>query len=159
MAINRFDGPIPGQSLTTPKGNAKWEKPPQFTNKDKALDFLLGQLTQPAMAARLIAMLDSMPIEAVVRVLLFGGFTDGRWNPDLMILMATPLAGMIATIYYGIKHKRPPHTTFDDGKPDQGLVQTIQATKQMQPKEPPITTPAKKTITDQLRKSGILGAK
>ena len=159
MPFNRFDGPIPGQSLTTPPKNAKWEKPPQFTNRDKALDFLMDKLLQPGMTLRLVAQLDGgIPLEGIVRTILMAGFTEGTWSLDLAILIAKPLAGMIATIYWGVTGKQPPKVTFDDGQADMNLVQTMQAVKAIQ-RPVPVTTQQTKQIETVIKKSGILGAR
>ena len=38
--FNRFDAPIPGQSLTDEPGNYPWEHPPQFASVEEATDFV-----------------------------------------------------------------------------------------------------------------------
>ena len=40
MIENIFDAPIPGQSLTDTPGNAAWEHPPEFTDVEKAADYV-----------------------------------------------------------------------------------------------------------------------
>ena len=40
---NRFDAPIPGESLTDTPGNAKWEHPPQFTKVEEASEYIIYQ--------------------------------------------------------------------------------------------------------------------
>lgn len=158
MATSRFDGPIPGQSLTTTPKNARWEKPPQFTKKDDALEYLLNKLLSPVFAARMITMLDNnTPVEALVRVIIFGGFMQGTWAMDLGVLIAQPLGAMIATIYYMLRGRKPPLTTFNQGQPDQGLLQDMQNAKQQQAAAVDVSTPQKEAITNQLKRSGILG--
>jgi hypothetical protein len=34
----------------------------------------------------------------IVEVMLFGGFNSGKWNPDLMMMLAEPLAYMIIAL-------------------------------------------------------------
>ena len=44
-------------------------------------------------------MLDaSIPIEAIARVILFGGFAEGKWSPDVAFIIAEPVMKMIATL-------------------------------------------------------------
>lgn len=155
MAFSRFDGPIPGQSLTTTPKNAKWEKPPQFTNKDKALEYLFTKMTNTSVSSRMVVMLENKtPVESLVRTFLFAGFTEGLWNYDLMVLLAKPVAAMIATIFHSVTGKRPPATTFKDGKADESLAASMKATKNLSPD--PIPSPNKNEINSQLKRVGIL---
>ena len=96
---NPFDAPIPGQSLTDKPGNAPWEHPPQFTNTSEAADFVFDQLSDPQMAKQVIAMLDAgIPVEAIGRIIVFAGFTEGKWTPDVAFIIAEPIMKMIAYI-------------------------------------------------------------
>ena len=99
---NPFAAPIPGQSLTDKPGNAPWEHPPQFTNTSEAADFVFDQLSDPQMAKQVIAMLDAgIPVEAIGRIIVFAGFTEGKWTPDVAFIIAEPIMKMIA--YIGIQ--------------------------------------------------------
>ena len=96
---NPFDAPIPGQSLTDTPGNYPWEHPPQFTNTSEAADFVWDKLTQPQFAEQVIGMLDSgIPVEAIGRIIIFSGFTEGKWTPDVAFIIAEPIMKMIAAI-------------------------------------------------------------
>ena len=96
---NPFDAPVPGQGLTDKPGNYPWEHPPQFTDTSEAADFVWDKLTQPQFAEQVIAMLDSgIPVEAIGRIILFSGFTEGKWNPDVAFIIAEPVMKMIASI-------------------------------------------------------------
>ena len=96
---NPFDAPVPGQSLTDKPGNGPWEHPPQYTNTAEAADFVWNQLSTPEFSEQVIAMLDaSVPIEAIARVILFGGFAEGKWTPDVAFIIAEPVMKMIATV-------------------------------------------------------------
>ena len=98
-AENPFDAPIPGQSLTDEPGNYPWEHPPQFTDVDEVLDRLYNTLTKPTVARQLISMLDAgVPVEAIVRVITFGGFMEGKFSPDLAFIITEPVMKMIASI-------------------------------------------------------------
>lgn len=96
---NPFDAPVPGQSLTETPGNAKWEHPPQFVRPDKALDMIYDNLTKPKTVKQLIMMYkNDVPVEAIARTVLFAGFQEGKWTPDLAMLIAKPVAAMLAAI-------------------------------------------------------------
>lgn len=94
-----LDGPIPGQSLTEEPGKNAWETPPEYTNVGQALEYVLQNITRDDNLNQLLVMLDSkMPVEAIVRVILFSGFGQGKWTYDMMILMAKPLTQTIIAI-------------------------------------------------------------
>jgi len=96
---NPFDAPVPGQSMTDNPGNAAWEHPPQYTNTAEAADFVWDQLSTPEFAEQVIAMLDAgIPVEAIARVILFGGFTNGKWTPDVAFIIAEPVMKMIVAV-------------------------------------------------------------
>ena len=94
-----FDTPIPGQSLTDEPGNYPWEHAPQFTDVDEVIGDLYDSLTKPNIARQLIAMLDAgVPVEAIVRVITFGGFMEGKYNPDVGFIIAEPLMNLVSAI-------------------------------------------------------------
>ncbi len=96
---NPFDTPVPGQSLTDTPGNYPWEHPPKFVEADEAADYLWNRMSEPEFAEQIIAMLDSgVPVEAIGRVVLFGGFVKGTFNPDVAFIIAEPVMKMIATV-------------------------------------------------------------
>tara|TARA_R110000796_G_scaffold127012_4_gene242167 strand:- start:1086 stop:1589 length:504 start_codon:yes stop_codon:yes gene_type:complete len=86
---NDFDRPIPGQSLTDEPGNYPWEHPPQYSDVREARDRIFDGMTQEENAKQLITMLASdVPAEAIVRTVLFAGFTEGKWTVDMATLLA-----------------------------------------------------------------------
>jgi hypothetical protein len=102
-----FGAPIPGESLTQSPKNMPYEKPPQFYKLEEAMSFLFNQLLEPQYFKQLMKLLDAgMSVEAVVRTILFGGFTMGKWTPDLAMLMYKPLMLTIVTLAKaaGLKH-------------------------------------------------------
>ena len=96
---NPFDTPVPGQGLTDEPGNYPWEHPPKYVTTDGAADHLWNRMSEPEFAEQIIAMLDAgVPVEAVARTILFGGFLNGKFSPDVAFLIAEPVIKMIATI-------------------------------------------------------------
>ena len=86
---DEFDRPIPGQSLTDEPGNYPWEHPPQYTDLREARDRIFEGMTQEENIKQLITMLASdVPAEAIVRTVLFAGFTEGKWTVDMAALLA-----------------------------------------------------------------------
>ena len=104
--FNPFDAPVPGQSLTDKPGNYPWEHPPQYTDTQEAAEYVWDKLTQPAFADQVVAMLDAgIPVEAIGRIVVFSGFTEGKWTPDVGFVLAEVIMKMIATIGFtaGVK--------------------------------------------------------
>tara|TARA_R100001126_G_C4808281_1_gene140534 strand:- start:231 stop:755 length:525 start_codon:yes stop_codon:yes gene_type:complete len=92
--------PIPGQSLTTnPDTPWAWERPPLLTNKDEALAFFLELFTEEERFAAIIQSLEEgVPVMDLVQLFLIKSFRDGEINPNLMLLLAEPLAFMIMAL-------------------------------------------------------------
>lgn len=89
--------PTPGSSLTdAPKAN-KWEQPAQFSDPDEAIGHVLNNLTKPAKFAKFLDALDKgVEIEAMVRTLVMTGFSEGKWTPDVGMLIAETLTTMLS---------------------------------------------------------------
>ena len=106
---NPFDAPVPGQSFTDKPGNYPWEHSPQYTDTSEAADYVWDRLSQPEFAEQVIAMLDAgIPVEAIGRIIIFAGFTEGKWTPDVAFIIAEPVMKMIAAvgIHGGVKKFR-----------------------------------------------------
>ena len=98
---NPFDAPIPGQSLTDTPGNYPWEHPSQFTTVEEASEYIWDRLHDTQMAEQVITMLkNEVPVEALSRMVLFGGFAEGKWNPDLAILLAEIVFKQIIVLFF-----------------------------------------------------------
>jgi len=106
---NPFDAPVPGQGLTDKPGNYPWEHPPQYTDTMEASEYIWDRMTQPLFVKQIIAMLDAgIPVEAIARIVVFSGFTEGKWNPDVGFMLAETVVKMVATIGFtaGVKKFR-----------------------------------------------------
>ena len=89
MIENPFDTPIPGQSLTDTPGNGPWEHPPQFINIDDASEYVWKRIHSEKQLGQIITFLNNgIPVEAIARMILFSGFMDGKWTPDVAILLS-----------------------------------------------------------------------
>ena len=96
---NQFDAPVPGQSLTDTPGNYPWEHPPQFTDPEEATEFIWQTLHTEEFMEQVIGMLDAgVPIEAIARVIVFGGFVEGKFTPDVGFLITEPVMKMLMAI-------------------------------------------------------------
>ena len=97
---SRLERPVPGQSLTNdPENPAPYEKPPQYTKLADALDYYFATFTEEGTYEKLLSTIaGGMPIMELVQIFLYQGFEDGLFNPDLMMLLAEPLAYMLAAL-------------------------------------------------------------
>ena len=102
MKENIFDAPTPGQSLTDTPGNANWEHPPQFVKVDEEAEYIWDKLHSEEVLTQIISFLENeIPVEAIARMVLFGGFTEGKWTPDVAVLLAEIVFKQIMAI--GVK--------------------------------------------------------
>tara|TARA_Y100001938_G_C8093260_1_gene436460 strand:- start:2488 stop:3084 length:597 start_codon:yes stop_codon:yes gene_type:complete len=92
-AITKRGNPIPGQSLTSnPDEPRPFEGAPEFVNFKEALDYTVGELLEKDTYMSIMAAVgDGVPILDLVMQITYVGFRDGRWNPDLMMMLIEPL--------------------------------------------------------------------
>ena len=97
---NPFQGPIPGQSLTTSEDEKQpWEHPPSTTSIKEARELMfLEMLKQENLEALIMLMNNGMSIGKITEMLLFIGFTKGQFNPDMMLLLLEPTMYMLLAI-------------------------------------------------------------
>ena len=84
--------PIPGMSLTTdPDNPMPHDRPPEFTNLHKALNYIFENAIEEESYSRFIKLMaDGFPLMEVVQTVLFGGFYEGKWSFQLMNLLIEP---------------------------------------------------------------------
>ena len=92
--------PIPGQSLTnSPEQPYKWEQPPEFVNTKEASLYVFGVLTTPETVPNLLESVASgVGVVDLASIVLYSGFLEGKWNPDLMTLLMEPTMYMIMAL-------------------------------------------------------------
>ena len=93
--------PIPGQSLTaSPDEVRPFEGPPQFTEFREALNFIVEELLEEEAYLNLVASIaDGVPIIDMVMQIGYVGFREGKWNPDLMVMLIEPLMYLLMAIF------------------------------------------------------------
>ena len=90
---NNTGRPIPGQSLTNnPDEPRPFETPPEFTNFKEALDYIVTELLQEEVMIPIISGIgQDVPISDVATQMLYVGFREGKWNPDLLMMLVEPV--------------------------------------------------------------------
>jgi len=91
-ALVNSSRPIPGQSLTdNPDQSYPWESPPEFTDFRQAFNYLAEELLEEDIYVPLmVAMSQGVPISDIALQLLQRGFQEGKWNPDLLMMLLEP---------------------------------------------------------------------
>lgn len=98
--MSKMDRPIPGMSLTNdPENPAPYEKPTEFTNVHEACQYLWSLVTEDETYEGLMTGLSKgVPLMPIVETILFDEFRQGKWNPDLMLMLVEPFAYMIIAL-------------------------------------------------------------
>lgn len=91
---------IPGSSLTrSPDDPYPWEKPTEFSNLNESMMYVFETLTVPETTSNiLLSLIKGVSIIDIASVALYTGFTEGKWNPDVMLLLMEPTMYMIIAL-------------------------------------------------------------
>ncbi len=94
----QLDRPVPGESLINdPDNPMPFEKAPEYTDLTTALEYYFATFTEEGTYDSLLETIaGGTPIMDIVQLILYQGFQDGLFNPDLMMMLAEPLAYMLA---------------------------------------------------------------
>ena len=100
QGVNPFNAPIPGESLTSsPDMQKSWERPPQYTDPDDCMEAVYLELTSEEALPELVKMInDGIPLDELAQVVLYKGYTEGLWNPDLMLMLIEPTIYLLISI-------------------------------------------------------------
>jgi hypothetical protein len=92
--------PIPGQSLTNdPDQSYPWEGPPEFTDFRKALNYIAEELLEEDIYVPLVVgMGQGVPVTDIALQFLQRGFQEGKWNPDLFMLLLEPVMYLLMAL-------------------------------------------------------------
>lgn len=100
VGVNPFNAPIPGESLTTSTDMKKnWERPPRYNDVDDCMENIYLELTGDESLPELVKMInEGVPLDEIAQVALYKGYTEGLWNPDLMLLLIEPTIYLLIAI-------------------------------------------------------------
>jgi hypothetical protein len=98
--VNPFNAPIPGESLTASPDTPKaWERPPQYTDEEDAMRAVYMVLTEQDSLRGLIEIIsEGTPLDEIAQVVLYKGYVEGKYTPDLMLLLAEPTIYLLIAI-------------------------------------------------------------
>lgn len=100
VSLSSRGAAIPGQSLTNdPEQPYPWEKPAEFANPREGLNNILSSLLQPEAVKEIINSLASgASVGDLAMAIAYAKFTEGKINPDTMLLIIEPLMYLIMGI-------------------------------------------------------------
>ena len=92
--------PIPGQSLVnSPDLKYAWEQPPEYPNPKDALDYISSILLQKDAVQQIVqALAKGAAVGDIAMAILYTKFTEGKFNPDVLLLLAEPVMFLIMAI-------------------------------------------------------------
>ena len=136
---DEFNFPVPGHSLTDEPKKWMWDKPAQFTDPDMAVEFVASKVKEPKVSENFLRLMAAgVSVEQIVNTISLGGFSDGRWNPDVAEIIKPPIAMILVNM--AIENKIP--VVVFDGNPDEreeadriSPRDTLKVMKEKQPEE------------------------
>jgi hypothetical protein len=122
--LANMEKPIPGQSLTNnPEAPLPFEGPTVHTEFAPAIDDLLVKLCEPEVFHIVVdALREGLPVGEMAEQILFEGFAQGQWNPDLMLLLVEPTMYILIALA-DMADVEPRIDDNDDPDPEEEITQ------------------------------------
>tara|TARA_Y100000114_G_C11671552_1_gene284024 strand:+ start:183 stop:707 length:525 start_codon:yes stop_codon:yes gene_type:complete len=112
---DEFSAPPAGHSLTEDNTRWPWGRPPENTDPDRVMSNMIKTLMKPRNKNELLKLLmTGVSIEVIVEGMIFTGFRDGKFSPDVGLLLKGHLAIMIADI---AEQENVPYRMFENDNP------------------------------------------
>ena len=111
VGLSSRGAPIAGQSLMNSQEESyPWEKPAEFANPREALDDIVSSILEPEAVKNVVMALSKGAAAAdIATAVLYSKFTEGKINPDVMMMLVEPVMyltmaiGEEANIKYNIE--------------------------------------------------------
>lgn len=100
LVVPGFDRPIPGESLTSdPDNPMPFEGPPEITQQAEGINYLFLMVTDEEAYPDIMGSIrEGVPLSEIAQLILFEGSMQGKWNPDLLLLLFEPLIYMLMAL-------------------------------------------------------------
>ena len=120
VGVNPFNAPVPGESLTaSPETPKALETPPEYTDEDEAMMAVYMVLTEQSTLRGLIEIIsDGIALDELAQVILYKGYTEGKYTPDMMLMLAEPTIYLLIAIADYAEIKDYVLYNEEDGDPD-----------------------------------------
>ena len=88
----KADAPIPGENFLSDTRNYPWHRPPEITDYDLAVDYLIDRLAEPEQSELIYSLIElKQPLTSIVAGLMMQSIGRGKFGIDLAILAAGPV--------------------------------------------------------------------
>ena len=95
----KIDAPVPGANLLADTRNYPWHRPPDITDYDEAVSYMISRISQEEQAELVYSLLQiDTTVTTVVSGLLMQSIAKGKIPIDLAILISGPVARYIEVI-------------------------------------------------------------
>ena len=95
----KIDAPVPGANLLADTRNYPWHRPPDITDYDEAVSYMISRISQEEQAELVYSLLQiNTTVTTVVSGLLMQSIAKGKIPIDLAILISGPVARYIEVI-------------------------------------------------------------
>ena len=157
-AKDNFAPAPPGHSLTEDNTKWAWGKPPKIADPEQALDQAINSLKEDRIQLELVKLLlGGASIEMIVEGYLFQGFQEGRFSPDVAVLIKAPLAFYIASI---AEEANIPYRFFENKDAlDEGTMDDDTLIEMMQQNNPSMFNFIREKINEDIRMGEKLSKK
>tara|TARA_E500000318_G_scaffold108893_1_gene120692 strand:- start:1085 stop:1822 length:738 start_codon:yes stop_codon:yes gene_type:complete len=133
IRLNSKAKPIAGQSLTNSPDAAKpWERPPLFANPREALEDVTQRIFSENGVKNIAkALHKGASVGNITEILLYQDFYEGKYNPDVMLMLYEPVfysimnIGEAANLNYRLDDKKINDLGKDEGKENQDKINSI----------------------------------
>ena len=149
-AKDSFAPAPPGHSLTQDNSRWAWGKPPNITNPEQALEQAINALKQERIQLEMMKLLvGGASIEMIVEGYLFQAFQEGKFTPDVGLLIKAPLAFYIASI---AEEGNIPYRFFENKNAlDEGTMSDETLLEMMQQNNPSMFNFIREKINEDIR--------
>jgi len=148
--LDPMDAPIAGEALTSSTESPQpFERAPLHTNEEDAIKDLFDRMTDGDKMDDLLHLLRiGAPVEDITQVVLFEGFRQGQYNPDMMLLLTEPTMFILLWMaeYAEIDPVLDPESDLDDDE-GEGDVSSVLAGLNLSDVPEEITLASGQTIT------------
>jgi hypothetical protein len=88
--MDMFNAPIPGQSLTTEPKGFPWERPPEITDPEEAIQYHLARISEPEMLEGILDLIEveELDVKTLTSGIMRGAVASGMHTIDVALLVA-----------------------------------------------------------------------
>jgi hypothetical protein len=150
-AKDQFAVAPPGHSLTEDNSKWAWGKPPKYVDPDIVMDRAIESLKQPSIKEEMMKLLIvGASVEVLVEGYIMQGFQEGRFNPDVGLLIKGPLSLYIANM---AEEAGIPYRLFENSDAlEEGKMNDETFFRMMQDNNPEMFNFVRETINAGIRK-------